>query len=214
MEETKKCKYCKTDIPKDAKVCPNCKKKQGMKKWPIILIVVIILIIGIASMGGDDDSSSAKKTGTTNDTTSSETTETSDDSEDSSSDGEISNVFYVGDIVETDEVKISYISSGEVESENEFIEPDKGNVFYQFEFEFENIGDSDYAISSLMSFNCYADSYQAEQAFFDTDIDGTISPGKKLKGTMTFEVPEDAENIEMEYETNYWTEDKIVFIGE
>ena len=28
-EETKKCKYCQSDIPKKAKVCPVCKKKQG-----------------------------------------------------------------------------------------------------------------------------------------------------------------------------------------
>lgn len=27
-EETKKCKYCKTEIPKDAKVCPNCRKNS------------------------------------------------------------------------------------------------------------------------------------------------------------------------------------------
>ena len=26
--ETKKCKYCQSDIPKKAKVCPVCKKKQ------------------------------------------------------------------------------------------------------------------------------------------------------------------------------------------
>ena len=25
---TKLCKHCKTEIPYDAKVCPNCRKKQ------------------------------------------------------------------------------------------------------------------------------------------------------------------------------------------
>lgn len=28
-KETKVCKYCKSEIPKKAKVCPNCRKKQG-----------------------------------------------------------------------------------------------------------------------------------------------------------------------------------------
>ena len=46
MSETKKCKHCQTDIPKKAKVCPNCKRKQG-GKWKTLLIVIFVLgIIG------------------------------------------------------------------------------------------------------------------------------------------------------------------------
>ena len=45
---TKLCKHCKTEIPKDAKVCPNCRKKQGGKlKWIIIGVVVLIVLIVI-----------------------------------------------------------------------------------------------------------------------------------------------------------------------
>lgn len=62
-EKTKKCKHCKMDIPKDAKICPHCRKKQksGILKW-----VVIILIIGvvIGAVTGEDKSvdSTAKQT--------------------------------------------------------------------------------------------------------------------------------------------------------
>ncbi len=46
--ETKLCKHCQTEIPKKAKVCPNCRKKQGGKlKW-IIIAIVVIGIIGAA----------------------------------------------------------------------------------------------------------------------------------------------------------------------
>lgn len=56
--ETKKCKYCMTDIPKAAKVCPQCGRKQGGKaKWIIIGVIVLILIGGIAGGGGDKDTS-------------------------------------------------------------------------------------------------------------------------------------------------------------
>lgn len=52
--ETKKCKHCQSDIPKKAKVCPQCGKKQGgALKW-IIIAIVALIIIGSAS-GGEDE---------------------------------------------------------------------------------------------------------------------------------------------------------------
>ena len=57
--ETKVCKHCQTEIPKKAKVCPNCRKKQGgIVKWIIIGVIAIAIIA--AATGGNDKS---KKTG-------------------------------------------------------------------------------------------------------------------------------------------------------
>lgn len=54
MEDLKKCKHCQTDIPKKAKICPNCKKKQGGKtKW-IIIGVIVVLLIGAGSSSSND----------------------------------------------------------------------------------------------------------------------------------------------------------------
>lgn len=51
--ETKLCRHCQTEIPKKAKVCPNCRKKQGgILKW-IVIAVVVLVIIGAAAGGGD-----------------------------------------------------------------------------------------------------------------------------------------------------------------
>ena len=48
-KETKVCKYCKSEIPKKAKVCPNCRKKQGgIGKWIVIAVIVIIVIAAIS----------------------------------------------------------------------------------------------------------------------------------------------------------------------
>lgn len=43
--ETKKCKHCQSDIPKKAKVCPNCRRKQKRPVLGIFLIVIGILAL-------------------------------------------------------------------------------------------------------------------------------------------------------------------------
>ena len=63
-EGTKLCKHCKTEIPADAKVCPNCRKKQGGKiKW-IIIAIVVLAVIGAAVGGGNDDDEGTVATNT------------------------------------------------------------------------------------------------------------------------------------------------------
>lgn len=57
----KKCKYCKSEIEKDAKVCPNCRKKQGISKGLIICIGIIFLAIGIAASNGENSSEEGEK---------------------------------------------------------------------------------------------------------------------------------------------------------
>ena len=52
--ETKLCKYCKSEIPYDAKVCPHCRKKQTPNGCliAIIVIVVLFILIGIKIQNG------------------------------------------------------------------------------------------------------------------------------------------------------------------
>lgn len=72
-EKTKKCKFCKTEIPADAKVCPQCRKKLkgGKLKW-VVLIILIGSIIGAVS--GESDSGSDKNTTATASSEKKETT--------------------------------------------------------------------------------------------------------------------------------------------
>ena len=54
-EGTKICKYCKSEIPADAKICPNCRKKQGPKIWLFIVGAIILIAIFAAVFGGSND---------------------------------------------------------------------------------------------------------------------------------------------------------------
>lgn len=74
---TKTCKHCKTEIPYDAKVCPQCRKKQGIGCLTKILIfVAIIIVIGLVMPSGDDDKDTAKENTTTTEKTATEKTTT------------------------------------------------------------------------------------------------------------------------------------------
>ncbi len=73
-KETKICKHCKTEISKNAKVCPNCNKKQGgILKW--VIIAVIIIGIGGAITQKDSESPSESANVQTTETPSPEPTE-------------------------------------------------------------------------------------------------------------------------------------------
>ena len=200
--QTKKCKHCQSDIPKKAKVCPNCRKKQGgIMKWIIIAIVAILLFSCGTGNNEDDKKPSNSNPQNVGNVIASEATTTE----------EVDNVFEVGEIVETSDLKISFISAEEYKSDNQFIQPKDGNVFYRMEFEFENLSDSDTYVSSY-NFTCYADDYDMEAKYFDSlDLNATLSKGKKTKGSVFFEVPKDAKEITLEYELNFFTEDKVIF---
>lgn len=62
-EKTKKCKYCKTEIPADAKVCPQCRKKLkgGKLKWVLIILIVFCVIGYAVGSGSNSGSSSSTK---------------------------------------------------------------------------------------------------------------------------------------------------------
>lgn len=66
--ETKVCKHCQSVIPKKAKICPVCKKKQGVPKWVIVLVVIVCIgILGSATGGSSDNTESTTSSQTSND---------------------------------------------------------------------------------------------------------------------------------------------------
>lgn len=207
---TKKCKHCKTEIPKDAKVCPNCRKKQGgVLKW-IIIIIVVLAILG-AALGGSNE---PKKVDTNKTSSSKETGSTSEKEEKK----EGKTAFTVGETAEMNDVQVTMVSYEE-SAGSEFNQPTEGNVFVLVNFEIANNSDSELAISSMASFEAYADDYALNYSIGalmektdNTQLDGTVAPGKKMNGWVGYEVPADWKNMEIHFTDNVWSSDKFQFV--
>lgn len=219
-ENTKLCKHCKSEIPKDAKICPNCRKKQkGIGKWIVLAIIVILIIAIAAGNSGKNKNSNPEKISSDASQTQTSQSETSTDASTSdsvnASDGKQQNIFHAGDVIETENLRISFLSTGEYTSDNEFMQPKEGYVYWKFEFSFENISDHDEVISSLMDWECYADNTKVDSAWLDgtNGLDATLSPGRTTQGTLYFEVPANAKSIELEYKVDYLKNNKIIFTG-
>lgn len=214
-KETKLCKHCQTEIPKKAKMCPNCRKKQGgIGKW-IAIAVVLLMVIGVAAGGSSDDE--PKKIDTSNSTTN----ESSSSEKETDAKPEPQNektTFTVGETAELNGVQVTMISFEE-STGKDYVTPTEGNVFALAEFEIVNNTDSEINISSMISFEAYADDYALNYSLSaammkDGQLDGTIAAGKKMKGWIGWEVPADYQNVEIHFTDNVWSNNKFVFLYE
>ena len=211
--KVKVCKSCGQEFAKNAKFCPHCgakNKKPIFKKWWFWVIIALLFIL-IGSSGDDTDSEnvanntdSIASESTDNATSKIDKTETPTKTE-----------YYVGDILEDGNMKIVFMSSGDYTEENEFMQPADGKKYIYLQFAFENTSNNTDTSISFYSFECYADGYATEMHYGgNDDLSATLSAGRATTGYIYFEVPVDAEVIEIEYETNLFTEEKIRFIFE
>jgi len=209
-----------------------CQKNGRKKTCSVIALVVsgIWLVIGIAvNMAGSDK---PEKVGDINVNTSIEAdnsfeeepksiTEESESitvpSETVSENKET--VFKKGEIAELNGVQVT-LTDYEESTGSDFNTPDDGNVFLLAEFEITNNTEKELVISSLLSFDAYADDYVLDfslSALIEKDgnqLDGTIAAGKKMKGWIGWEVPKDYQNIEIHFTDNVWSDNKFIFLIE
>ena len=184
-------------------------KKPIYKKWWFWVIVVII-VIAIASSGSSDNTSNTSKTTLT----SGDTSTGGDNNTQNNTTTETKTSYNVGEIYEDSNVAIKYVSLDDnFTGYSKYADVKSGYKIIKAEFEFENVGSSDF-LASAYDFNCYADGYDCED-FWSTDDSGfssTLSAGRKTKGSVYFQVPINAKEITLEYELNVWTSDKVTFV--
>ena len=174
-----------------------------MKKILSVLLAVIVLAtFAFFAVGSSDDSSASVSQG--EGVTDGNKTEESKPL-----------TVKVGDVLTTDSLKITYADCGVYTDYNEYMGPEKGNKIVYLKLEAENIGSTDTYLS-MFEFSCYADDVAMDEYIYGDNLfsSDAISSGRKMSGYMYFEVPKDAEKIEVEYETDYWTSNKAIFVVE
>lgn len=197
-----------------------CKKNDNKKTCSIIALCVcgFWLIVVIAGTSGNNSSKQTASKVTTESSVATDAKEEKSENKDKNDaepikEADKKDKYYVGDTWQNKYVLVSYDSCGEYESDNQFIQPQEGNKYVYATFTFENVGSSDTTVT-CWDFDCYADGFACEATYAadDAAFSQTLSSGRKISGSVYFEVPEDAEEIEFEYSPNFWTSEKIVFV--
>ena len=238
------CKHCGQQIAASAKVCPHCggknKKPVYKRAWFWVLIVIVLFVI-IGGSGGSKKSSDTQKVGEVSSRQGGQNTEPakaavkeepktekSDEKASDKKDKEeetaaaeeqpeenVQTIYKVGDILHDGNTDIVYVSSGDYKEDNQFMQPGEGNKYIFLNFAFINTSDKSDSTISFYSFECYADGYNCEAYYGgDDDLSATLSAGRSTQGSVYFEVPADAAEIEIEYEPNILSQKKIVFAYE
>lgn len=218
----KACKSCGQLIAKTAKICPHCgakNKKPIYKRGWFIAICVIFVLSVIGSISGGKDSDDNLSNTTINSDNTNNQVDTNDTGNDIENNTEVEvaghNRFNPGDTVDIDGFEVVYEKcEANWTGYSEYAAPDDGYKVIRSYFTFTNNSNGDRSCGSAY-FSCYADGISCERFYFSTEDDlaslDTLSPGRKTKGWVYFEVPTDAQEIELEYGVEYFSSDHIIF---
>jgi len=190
----KPCKKCGGMIADNAKVCPHCGAQVpqfGCLGAFLIWLGVIVLIGVITSIAGNGDDKNAPE----------------------------KLEYSLNETASYNEISITLKSVDETTGRN-YIVAEDGYVYVICEFEIENNSDDDLALSTMLSFDAYADDYAVELSLGAMassslpQLDGTVAPGKKMDGVVGWQVPEGWWKLEVSFLANVWEGSKITFVYE
>lgn len=112
--------------------------------------------------------------------------------------------YTVGQTFKDNNMSITFVSADEnFKGYSEYAKVESGYKIIRAEFEFQNIGTLNQYISSY-NFDCYAEGYNCDPFWSveDSSFSTTLSSGKRAKGVVYFEVPENSQKISLEYNVN------------
>ena len=160
-------------------------------------LVLLGIIIGIMSGGEDTTTGTKVSEGNT--------------SEESNEESVEDKTFKVGDTIDLNGLEIT-IASAQYIKASEYTPAQQGKVL-QMDVKVTNNTD-DKIFFDAMEFNMYDKEGNSLEQYFggnDLDISGDVNKGKKLSGTLTYDVPE-SDSYELIYEPTFsWTEQQVTW---
>lgn len=167
-----------------------------LKKWWFWAVVVVIVVAIVAPKGDDVQQVLGDITTTTAKVTTAAKTTTAAPEE------KIINC--VGESLETKNFIVTVEALNKVKSDNQFLQPAEGKEFVEVVIIIENKSEKDYTVSSVLMFEAYQDSFSVDESFSahaandSSTLDGGLAKGKKLKGSLAYELPKDWEELEIQ----------------
>ncbi len=217
------CEKCGSEISKHSRYCTECgakiqcetknNKAEEKINWictVLIAIMLIILFIGLDDKYGwikkkeDISSQGARQDKTLINT------------EGIDSGNNILKKIHVGSSFEKDGLRITLNEADtnfqDYSNEYGWNTPPSGMKYIMVSFTFENNGKDDEYVS-IYDFDCYADNMACEQVYTLDDnnfINTNLSQGRNISFKTYYIVPINAQSIELEYETDIWTGEKVI----
>ena len=123
------------------------------------------------------------------------------------------NYYSVGEAVDLNGLRISFLAAEKWESDSKLLQPKDGYMYIRLKFSAENTSDVDQYFFPY-DFTCYADNKKVSDPFCGDERmeSGAISSGRIIDGYLYYSVPVNAKSIEAEYKISLFTDDKIIFI--
>lgn len=128
--------------------------------------------------------------------------------------------FTIGTTADFDGVQVTLTSAVLSNGDGEIFIPDDGNYYLGLIFDIENNSDRNIAVSSVMSFDAYCDDFTTNMDLeanmapewdgFD-QLDGTVAPGKKMRGVISYQVPKDFKVFDVVYSPSFWGNKEVMF---
>lgn len=194
-------------------------KKPIFKRWWFWLIVVVIVIAAIASAGGEDKPRKEELTTTAGGQTQQTQEQTQQQTAEQPKE-ETPEFFKIGETAVTKKVKAT-ITEMEKSEGDEFNKPADGHEFVLLHMTIENVSDQEIVVSSMLNFNAYVDDNAINEnlaAQISKDgaktMDGTIAAGKKLTGTLAYEVPKGWKKLEIHFKPDQFSDTTIKWLIE
>lgn len=171
-----------------------------------------VSIVAVISLGGGvlTSCSTSKESAT-----STSTSQTANKEADKTSENQ-AKTFKVGETVELKDFKVTVNKVYNVKGDD-FSKPKEGNEFIAVDCTLENISKKSQAVSSMLMFKVVdSEGRAAEYSLLGLtaakagQLDGEISPGRKLTGAYVVEVPKGTKGLELEFDSSFLASGQVI----